>query len=182
MRPDSERKALTPNAVRELLQATLGLRDPELHLLVIVFSLQSGARIMGVARLRIVDVLAAPFVTLREKRNRVRRVPISDELRRALLVFAVRRGARGADDRVFRGLKGRPVQRKEMRRQLQKLRELACSVPGSIVPAGFSHHWLRHTAINSYAQASGSMALAAHFAGHKLKPKLRHHWGLHPCR
>lgn len=167
-RPASDRQALTDTAIRQLRDTVSVLRDPQLYGLILVFSLQSGARISGIARLRLKDLREAPFVVLTEKNDTRRQVPITDALRRALLLIAVSRGARGWDDHVFRTLKGARVRRKEVRRQIHKLRHAATAVPGSAVPDGFSHHWLRHTAVNSYVQVAGSVAVGAVFAGHRL--------------
>ena len=166
-RPDSNRTALSPDAVSALLACTSAVTDPLLTQLLKVFTLQSGARMMGVVNLRLEDLRNAPYVMLREKNRSIRRVPITDSLRQTLVEFACSRGAASWNDKVFRSRRGTPITDSYARELLVQLRK-ACHAQGyTEVDREFSHHWLRHTAVNNYVQVGG-LAMAAHYAGHKI--------------
>lgn len=161
------RSALPPAAVGALFSSVVDLPDPALAQMMGHFSIEAGARNMGLTGLRLIDLREAPFVTLVEKNGDERRVPIDDTLRRALLHFAVTRGATQWDDPVFLTSHGKPLTSQYIGDVMRQWRA-ACLARGfHEVPAGFSHHWLRHTAINNYVHVGG-LALASHFAGHVI--------------
>lgn len=156
----SARRALSADEMRLLFDAVVATsRDPALDLLILGFARETACRREGVLNLRVEDLQPPPSVTLYEKFDERREIPISADLAAALRVHAAERAPDCAQvfhysnggcltDRRFDTLFGRVGAHLPWARSL-----------------GVSLHWIRYTTLTDIRMTSGERVAAA-YAGH----------------
>lgn len=162
-RQSNSRRALTADEMEQVWQTMIRVtRDPGLHLLLVRFHLESGARREGACNLRLQDLdRSRCTIWLDEKGGKVREQPISPSLMSELVEHAVERGAVSDHDGVLRTYRHQPISRRTYNHVFEAVqRELAWA------HTPVTAHVLRHTAITRVERAT-SYAVAQAFAGHQ---------------
>ncbi len=169
-RRKSTRRALESDEMAEVWAVTCaGGDDPMLDAIMVRLCRECGVRRQGAINLTIGDIdLATQLVTLREKGDKSRVVPITKGLAEAIVTLATERGSTRPSDPALRylpkGLQpiGRPLSRKRFETWAKRVQR---DLPASItIPV--SAHWLRHTAGRSIERIAGQ-SVAAEFLGHE---------------
>ena len=161
-RHSNSRRALTEAEMDQVWQTLIRVtRDPGLHLLLVRFHLESGARREGACNLKLADLdRNRCTIWLDEKGGKVREQPISPSLMTELIQHAADRGATSESDTVLRTRRHQPITRRTYNHVFEVLqRELAWT------HTPVTAHVLRHTAITRVERAA-SYAVAQAFAGH----------------
>lgn len=168
-RNGARRRALETDELEQLFDVVAsGGNDPDLDMLLVRFHFETGARREGALNLKLGDVDATnQLVTLAEKFDKVRTVPMSRDLTDMLLAHAASRGVVRSSESLFRykpgdgATVGAPLTRKRYETLFTRVQE---ALPWA-KRLGVSAHWLRHTA-GTAMERIGGIAVATEFLGH----------------
>lgn len=164
----NRRRAYSPSEIEDVWKAVaITTRDPDLHLFLVRFHLESGARRQGAINLRLGDIDPdRQTIWLREKFGAEREQPVSRSLIDATLQLARTRGAVNPDDRALRTARRRNgtccgISDRTYDRLFERAQEHIPWAQRTPVCA----HALRHTAIKAVDRLAGP-TVAQGFAGH----------------
>ena len=167
-RKASSRRGLNREELRRAFDVAIsGGDDPLLDGLIIRAGYELGARQEGLINLRLMDLNhEQQTVTLDEKNDKKRDLPISAQLLDELTAFARERGAEKDEDAVFRyrpkaGKPGRPLTSRRFDSLCTRLRD---SDP-QLEQLHFVYHLLRHTVARRLSRVAGDV-VARDFLGH----------------
>lgn len=156
----SMRRALSSAELQALFEAILETsRDPDLDVLLLAFARETACRREGILNLRVGDLHEVPSVTLYEKFDEHREIPISTSLLLALRTHADTRPA--GHDSVFRYLDGHALSDRRFDVTFERVGRLLPWVRA----LGVTLHWIRYTTLTDVRLVAGERVAAA-YAGH----------------
>lgn len=156
----SMRRALSSNELGALFDAVLETsRDPDLDVLLLAFARETACRREGILNLRLDDLHEVPSVTLYEKFDEHREIPVSNPLLLALRSHAETRP--DGHQSVFRYCDGHALTDRRFDVIFQRV--------GRALPwvsaLGVTLHWIRYTTLTDVRLVAGERVAAA-YAGH----------------